>query len=68
MAMQAMDAVVTPRVIQDLIHFPLIVFLAIRTDNLKHSLSPLFLNLSSAIRLVKQISGRFFDGEPLPNP
>jgi hypothetical protein len=67
-AMKAMDAVVPSRVIQDLIHFPAVVFLAIRTDNLKHSPSPIWPNLSRAVRLVKEISGRFFGGESLPDP
>jgi hypothetical protein len=66
--MKAMDTVVPSRVIQDLIHFPLVVFLAIRADNFKHFPSPIKLNLSRAVRLVKEISGRFFSGESLPDP
>ena len=67
-AMKAMDTVLPSRVIQDLIHFPQVVFLAFRTDNLKHSPSPIKLNLSRAVRLVKEISGRFFSGKSLPDP
>ena len=37
MAIKAMDAIVASRVIQDFIYFPVIVLLAIRTDNFKHS-------------------------------
>jgi len=37
MATEAMDAIVRSRVVQDFIYFPVIVLLAIRTDNLKHS-------------------------------
>jgi hypothetical protein len=61
--MKAMDVVVPSRVIQDLIHFPHVVFLAFRTDNLKHSPSPIKPNLTKAIRLVKEISGCFYGGE-----
>jgi len=65
--MKAKDAVVRSWIIQDLIHFPHVVFLAFRADNLKHSPSPIELK-SKAVRLVKEISGRFFSGEPLPDP
>ena len=64
--MEAMDAVVPSRVIQDLIHFPPVVFLAFRTDNLKHSPTPIEVNLSRAVRLVKKISGRFSAENPYP--
>jgi len=67
-AMKAMDTVVPSRVIQDLIHFPPVIFLAFRTDNLKHFPFPLNGNISRAVRFVKAISGRFFGGESLPDP
>ncbi len=66
--MKAMDAVVPSGVIQNLIHFPLVVSLAFRANNLKHSPSPITLNLSRTVRLVKETSGRFFGKESLPAP
>ncbi len=58
-----MNKVVPSRVIQDLIHFPLVVFFAIRTNNLNHFSPPVKLNLCSGVRLVKATSGRRFSSE-----
>ncbi len=56
-AIPAMDAVVRSRVIQDLIHFPHVISLAFRTDNLKHFPSPFSQNIGRAVPFVKNTNG-----------
>ncbi len=56
-AMQAMDAVVSLRIIQHFTGYPNVIFLAFRTDDLQHSRSSLRTNLSMTVGPVKEIPG-----------